>query len=133
MQTSLTLLCFDIDLLCCKKLDESHYCRCLNLKFDISPFSVCIKSKSQIFCCDSRLSLPPDESVPCGLNLFFLNCCWKNLCVCSCCKTIEYLEESYVARAKAKHPTAEATVPSIPVHVSAKAIATLDEEGKRNQ
>ncbi len=66
-------------------------CDILNARFIMKyPETLC-KYTTQCFCCTSRGALPCDNSVPCLINAYGINCCFKNKCACGCCKTIEEL------------------------------------------
>lgn len=79
--------CLEQESLCCKVSEkEEDYCLCFKASCTCIKPTTCIKGTSQEFCCDSRCAFPCDEEVPCILNLFFFNCCYKYQCSAGCCK-----------------------------------------------
>ena len=91
--TSLTLCCSAIDVVCCKpSVHPGTFCVCFKLDAELIPFGVCIKSKSSICCIDSRISLPPDDSVPCTLIFMFWTCFALNSMSCQCCSSLTQIQ-----------------------------------------
>jgi len=70
-----------------------HCFTCLKAQIDVHKVSVCVKSRTQVFCLDSRAAIPPDEKqVPCMASIFGLTCCYANAATCRCCVTMAQLE-----------------------------------------
>ena len=90
----ITACCTTWDVQACKpSAVPDTWCTCIKLAVDCHKTTVCIKSKTQVCCLDSRAAIPPDEKeVPCMLNLAGLTCCYANAATCRCCTTLSSLE-----------------------------------------
>ena len=66
-----TLLCLECDL-CCKTGAPCLCCGCC--AFRCVDLTTCFKAQGQFFCCVTGSAFPPDDEVPCMLNVCFLNC-----------------------------------------------------------
>eukprot|EP00438_Fugacium_kawagutii_P034560 Skav201798 [mRNA] locus=scaffold645:131735:132127:- [translate_table: standard] len=75
-----TIICLECDL--CLKVGSPCLC-CGCCAFRCVEPTTCLKSQGQFFCCVSGAALPPDDEVPCMVNICFLNlfprlgCCMK--------------------------------------------------------
>ena len=84
-----------VDLMMCKPTvgHADHWCTCLRAQIDCHKVTVCIKSRTQLFCLDSRAAIPPDSAeVPCMISLAGLTCCYANAATCRCCVSLASLE-----------------------------------------
>ena len=103
------LLCFKQNLLCFKvgdEKDENEKCVVNQAKCTIIRPTVLLKGIAQVFCLDTRCSLPLDKDMPCLFNVFGFTCCYKaespeqtqqGCCGgCSfpltCCQTVQEME-----------------------------------------
>lgn len=66
-----TVLCLECDL-CCKTGAPCLCCGCC--AFRCVDLTTCCKAQGQFFCCVTGSAFPPDDEVPCMLNVCFLNC-----------------------------------------------------------
>ena len=66
-----TVLCLECDL-CCKMGSPCLCCGCC--AFRCVELTTCCKAQSQFCCCVAGSALPPDDEVPCMVNMCFLNC-----------------------------------------------------------
>lgn len=66
-----TLLCLECDI-CCKTGAPCLCCGCC--AFRCTELTTCCKTQTQLFCCVAGSAFPPDDEVPCMLNMCFLNC-----------------------------------------------------------
>lgn len=85
---------------CCCLKDEGVCCKPAVRKGDIFngefkimsdskcaliPITTCMMCVNQIMCCDTRAAFPCDgDFVPCGLNCFWINCCFDYKTACGC-------------------------------------------------
>lgn len=96
IQSENTCCCCVNELIAIKPSEEPKVClTCLKLDCEIVQFDVCLKSRSQLFCCDSRISFPPSDDVPCMCTLLFLTCCYRNEYQCNCCRKYVDLEDTW--------------------------------------
>ena len=91
----ITCCCLACDVMMCKPTEghPDHYCTALRAQIDFTKVTVCMKSRTQICCLDSRAAIPPDErEVPCMVSMLGLTCLYANHQTCRCCATLSSLE-----------------------------------------
>lgn len=68
----ITCCCLAMDVMACKPSpgNPDHCCTMLRAQIDCVKVTVCVKSRSQFMCCDSRAAIPPEATeVPCMVSL----------------------------------------------------------------
>eukprot|EP01041_Mallomonas_annulata_P014407 gene14407-30675_t len=78
-----------------KSKNPDACCLLIENKTEIIPVRVCLKARTQCFCCDIRASLPCDVEIPCLMTVFFLTCCYRNKCNVKCCSKIGTIDNDY--------------------------------------
>lgn len=103
VETDQTICCLLNELRLCKPSTVDNRClQCVNFNLEVVPFGVCVKSRSQVCCIDSRISLPPDDEVPALLTCFFWTCAYKHRIFCRCCSKLGDIDRTY--RLKMEYP-----------------------------
>jgi len=92
-----TCCCFANNIMLCKQnaLNKDSYMICCRIDCEMIRPRVCVLSRTQLCCLDTRISCPPTESVPCMINVCFWTCVYKNLMFCRCCSKLNTLEKAY--------------------------------------
>jgi len=97
--SELTCCCVLLEVVTCKPAkdptarDPPLFCTCLKGEASIIEFGVCLKSRLQCCCIDCRISLPPDDSVPCSAGICGIVCCYKYGFMLECCRNWKELEK----------------------------------------
>jgi hypothetical protein len=95
VETSGTLVCFNVDAVCCRCVSDDPQVCCVIQRCDwlLVNIRTCLECRSQVCCCDSRCALPCDDNVPCLFGMFFLICCQGFHCAPHCMKKLPELRD----------------------------------------
>ncbi len=96
LESQNTACCTMNHLSCCQIPNTPGKCFvCFNINCELVNYEICLKSRSQVFCLDTRISFPPSLEVPCICNLFGLTLMYRNQYYCRCCDKLGNIEHDY--------------------------------------
>ncbi len=96
MESQNTACCTKNELACCQVPNTPGKCLvCFNVNCELVNFEICLKSRSQLFCLDTRISFPPSDEVPCICNVVGLTLMYRNKCYCRFCDRLGNIENDY--------------------------------------
>jgi hypothetical protein len=89
-QGYVTCCCLHSEFILCKPTPDSQETCCILEKSFITCGAVrtCLKTETQLFCCDNRCALPCDNEVPCMYTMCFITCCVNWECKPAFCKSV---------------------------------------------
>mmetsp|Transcript_117453 Transcript_117453/g.230482 ORF Transcript_117453/g.230482 Transcript_117453/m.230482 type:complete len:134 (+) Transcript_117453:51-452(+) len=90
--SSTTCCCLQIQSAFCKPTTRSNsYCVCTSQETELLHFAPILKSSTQCWMFDSKMSFPPDENNPCLLNICFCTIIHNNAVKMKFFKTVSEL------------------------------------------